>query len=165
MCGIFLTKNKKRKYRLWMLAVVLFFFSCKSEPPPLPLPPPPEPIIIIENPLVLQELNPLPRSIVPVYVEEYEPVYTAFRVVEVSEVNGVQQYFLARIGTDRRGIEIGVTESIAEDEAFDRIIGKFRIIEIFGDFFRCEIEELDYKIGGTAFIRVKTGERIKGRGE
>jgi hypothetical protein len=141
------------------LLVVLVFIcvaSCKSDPMP------PEPIIIIEDPLILEELKPLPRAVVAVQkTVEYEAVYTVFKIVEVSEVNGVQQYFLARIGADRTGIEIGVTESIAEDEAFEKIIGKYTIIEIFGDFFRCVIEELDYKIGDAAYIRVKTGEKLK----
>jgi hypothetical protein len=141
-------------YTLMMLCAFCTLISCKSEAPP-------EPIIIIEDPLVLQELAPLPRSVVPVHVAEYEAVYTAFRIIEVSEVNGVQQYFLVRMGADRTGIEIGVSENIAEDEAFEKIIGKYTIIEIFGDFFRCEINELDYKIGNTAFIRVKTGEKLK----
>ncbi|MDR2900896.1 MAG: hypothetical protein LBV20_05210 [Treponema sp.] len=144
-----------------LIASVLLFVgvvSCKSEPLP-------EPIIILEDPLVLHEVNPLPRSVVPVYVAEYEPIYTTFRIIEVSEVNGVQQYFLARIGADRSGIEIGVSENIAEDETFEKIIGKYKIIEIFGDFFRCQIEELDYKIGETAYIRVKTGEKLKAKEE
>jgi hypothetical protein len=160
MCGTFLIKNKTMFVQHSFLVMLLFVFilACKSEAPPLP-------IIIREDPLVLQELTPLPRSIVPVLVEEYEPVYTNFRIIEVSEVNGVQKYFLARMGSDRTGIEIGVNESIAEDEQFEKIIGKFTIIEISGNFFRCEINELDYKIGNTAYIRVKTGEKIKGMEE
>jgi hypothetical protein len=157
MFGIFLGKIKVTIFIIVLLVLLSSTtFSCKSEVPPL------EPIIIIEDPLVLQELNPLPRAIVPVYVQEYEPIYTAFRIIEVSEVDGVQQYFLVRFGMDRTGIEIGVTEKIAEDDKFENIIGKYKIIEIFGDFFRCQIEELDYKIGDTAFIRVKTGEKLKG---
>jgi hypothetical protein len=144
------------KYTLLVLSVclILISFSCKSEPPP-------EPIIIIEDPLVLQELNPLLRSIVPVYVAEYEPVYAVFRIIEVSEVDGVQRYFLARLGADRTGIEVGLSESIAEDEAFSKIIGKYQIVDISGNFFQCEILELDYKIGTTAYIRVKVGEKLK----
>jgi hypothetical protein len=129
------------------------FVSCKSEPP--------SPIVIKEDPLVIQELSPLPRAIVSARAEEYESVYSIFRIIEVSEVNGVQQFFLARLGSDRTGIDVGVSESIAEDEKFEKIIGKFTIIEIFGDFFRCEIEELDYKIGAAAYIRIKTGEKLK----
>lgn len=142
------------KYAVLLVLILGCFVSCKSEPPP-------EPIVIVNDPLVLQELTALPRSMTPIPVQEYEPVYATYRIIEVSEVNGVQRYFLVRMGQDKTGIAVGVTESIAEDQAFQKIIGKYKIIEIFGDFFRCQIEELDYKIGNTAFIRIKTGEKLK----
>ncbi len=153
-----------KKQLFLLMIIIVSILSCESEPPPPPPPPPPpKPIIIIEDPLVLQNLNPLPRAVVPVYVEEFEPIYTAFRIIEVSEVDGVQRYFLARIGADRTGIEIGVTENITEDAELQKVIGKYRIVDIFGEFFQCEIQELDYKIGDTAYIRVKTGERLKAK--
>ncbi|QQO09003.1 hypothetical protein [Breznakiella homolactica] len=134
--------------------LVILLTACASDPP--------EAEIIIQDPLVLLEIAPLPRAVVVAkQVQEYEPVYTVYRIIEVSEVNGVQRFFLVRTGADKTGIEVGVTESIAEDAEFQKIIGKFKIIEMFGDFFRCQIEELDYKIGSTAYIRIKTGERLK----
>jgi hypothetical protein len=111
---------------------------------------------------------PLPRApvlstnVVPAEViSEYEPVYAIFRIVEVSEVNGVQRYFIARIGMDRTGIQVGVIGEMAEDERFQRVIGNYRITEMFSDFFRGEIVELTYRIGSTAFVRVQTGERLR----
>jgi predicted amino acid-binding ACT domain protein len=127
--------------------------SCKDTPPP----------VIIQNPLTLQEIAPLPRQIVvqQAAVVEFEPVYAVFRIIEVAEVNGVQRNFLVRISGDRTGITAGVTGDIAEDAAFERIIGTYRIAEVFSDFFRCDIQELAYRIGTTAYIRVQTGEKLK----
>jgi hypothetical protein len=137
------------------VAIVLLN-ACAGEPPP----PPP----IIQNPLTLQEIAPLPRQAVVAareVVQEFEPVYAVYRIIEVSEVNGVQRTFLVRIGNNRTGISIGVTGDIAEDEGFQKIIGNYKIAEIYGDFFRCDIEELDYRIGANAFIRIQTGEQLK----
>jgi hypothetical protein len=144
------------KSALLLMILIISILSCKSDPPP-------PPIVIREDPLVLQEVSPLPRVVVAAIqkVVEYEPIYATFRIIELSEENGVQKYFLVRMGDDRTGIEIGASESIAEDEAFEKIIGKYKIIEITGNFFRGEILELDYKIGATAFVRVKIGEKLK----
>jgi len=135
-------------------ALVLFLFSCQT--------PPVEPVIIIHDPLVLQEITPLPRAVVARQaVSEFEPVYSTFRIAEVSEVNGVQRFFLVRMGADRTGIQIGTAGEIAEDEAFQRIIGNYRIIELYADFFRSEIIDLTHRIGVTAFARVQIGEKVK----
>jgi hypothetical protein len=50
---------------------------------------------------------------------------------------------------------------IADDEEFKKVIGNFKIVEVYGDFFRCEAQRLDYKISENAYIRIKTGERVK----
>ncbi|MDR1933058.1 MAG: hypothetical protein LBQ57_09605 [Spirochaetales bacterium] len=116
---------------------------------------------IVQDPLVLAEIAPLPRSVVVKPVLEYEPVYSVMRIIEVSEVNGVQKFFLARAGADRTNLAEGGGGEISDDEEFKKIIGNYKIIEVFGDFFRCEVRQLDYKIGQNAFVRIKTGERIK----
>lgn len=128
---------------------VILVFSCSSPPP-----------AIIDN-LVLQEVEPLPRNVVVKQKVEFEPVYSVFRIIEVSEVNGVQKFFLVKIGADRTGITVGTTGEIAEDQEFSKIIGSCKIIEVYGDFFKCRIEELTYKIGLNAFVRFKTGEKAK----
>lgn len=109
--------------------------------------------------IVLQEIAPLPRAVVVQQsVVEFEQVYTTLRIVEVSEVNGVQRYFLVRIGSERAGIQEGVVGEISEDASFQRVIGAFRIVELQGNFFRCEITELTHRIGTNAHVRVPTGE-------
>lgn len=151
------------KYLYAMVAFLTIFISCKTPEPPAP-PAPPEPLVIFQDPLVLQEVEPLPRVAIAaatIVKEEFEPIYAVFRILEVSEVNGVQLFFLVRIGNDRTGIEVGVSDSIAEDAEFEKIIGKYKIIEVMGDFFRCEIEELDYKLSGNNYIRLKIGEQLK----
>ena len=83
------------------------------------------------------------------------------KIIEVSEVNGVQKFFLVKIGSDRTGIAVGTTGEIAEDQEFSKVIGIFKIIEVYGDFFKCRVEELTYKIGLNAFVRYKIGEKVK----
>lgn len=113
------------------------------------------------NALTLQEIAPLPRAVVVKPVIEYEPVYTVLKIVEVSEVNGVQKYFLTKFGADKTGISVGVAGDIAEDPEFAKVIGTYKIIEVYKDFFKSQIDMLSYKIGTTAYVRVKTGEKVK----
>ena len=120
-----------------------------------------EPLIVIVDPLVLEEIAPFPRAVVVKPVVEYEPVYSFMRIVEVSEVGGVQKFFLARAGADRTNIAPGKGGEIADDEDFKKIIGTYTIVEVYGDIFRCEVIQLDYRIGRNAHIRIKTGERVK----
>jgi len=143
---------KKVRRFLYVFSPLILVFACKSPPPPEP----------VQDPLVLQEIAPLPRTMVARQaVAEYEPVYALFRIIEVSEVNGVQKYFLVRIGADKTGIAVGVTGDIGEDQTFKRIIGNYKVIELHDNFFRCEIVELEYRIGSAAYVRIKTGEKIK----
>ncbi|WP_156882497.1 hypothetical protein [Treponema lecithinolyticum] len=83
------------------------------------------------------------------------------KIVEVSEENGVQKYFLVRLGADKTGVAVGITGDIAEDIEFQKIIGSYKIIEMYGNFFRGQIDSLSYKIGTTAYVRVKIGEQVK----
>ena len=122
------------------------------------------PLVVVQDPLVIEEIAPLPRAVVVKPVLEYEPVYSLMRIIEVSEVDGVQKFFLARAGEDRTNIIAGKGGEIADDDDFKKIIGAYTIVEVYGDIFRCEVSRLDYRIGPGAHIRMQTGERlIKGR--
>ena len=138
----------KKHYAAVALAVSFLFCSCKSMPP---------------DALVLQEIAPIPQAVIAArrVATELEPVYANFRIIEVSEVNGVQRFFMVRMGAERTGIQVGVTGEVGEDAAFQRVIGSFKIIELIGDFFRCEITELTHRIGTNAYARVQTGEKAK----
>jgi len=139
-------KIKRIKNVVTISALLILICSCKTK-----------------DTLVLQEIAPLPKAVVAANqtVKEFEPVYAVFRIVEVTEVNGVQKFFLVRFPTDRTGIEKGVTGEIGEDASFQRIIGDFKIVELLGNFFRCEITELAYRIGTNAQARVVIGEKVK----
>jgi hypothetical protein len=141
--------KKIKRTRHAAIAAALVFLACSCKTP--------------QDALVLTEAAPLPKAVVAAKqtVTEFEPVYAVYRIVEVTEVNGVQKFFLVRFGTDRTGIEAGVTGEIGEDSTFQRIIGNYKIVELLGNFFRCEITELAYRIGTNAHARVVIGEKVK----
>jgi hypothetical protein len=141
----------RRRPRIKFSVFALWFSGCALFSPET----------VVHDPLVLEEIAPLPRTVVIHTAPEYEPVYSVMRIIEVSEVNGVQKFFLVRAAAGGAHIKEGVKGEIAGDEEFKKIIGSFRIIEIYGDFFRCEAQQLDYKIGTDAYIRIQTGERAK----
>jgi hypothetical protein len=138
-----------------MFALFFLLLSCRTPP-----------IIVVQDLLTLQEIAPLPRVVAaalaaPAIIIEVEPVYTSFRIVEVSEVNGIQRYFMVRMGAERTGIRVGGSGEIAEDEGFQRVIGNYRIAAMYGDFFRGEITSLTHRIGVNAFARIQTGEIVR----
>lgn len=135
-----------------LVAAIAALVACKSPPPP--------PIIV--DPLVLDEISPKPREVVVQKVLEYEPIYAVLKIVEVAEENGVQKSFLVKLGADRTALAVGVKGEIAEDEAFAKVIGAYKVKEIYGDFMKAEIETLNYKIGANAWIRYKIGEKLRG---
>ena len=122
---------------------------------------PEAPLVIVQDPLVLEETAPIPRAVVVKPVLEYEPVYSLMRIVEVSELDGVQKFFLARAGVDKTNIAPGKGGDIADSDDFKKIIGSYTIVEVYGDIFRCEVQRLDYRIGPGAHIRMQTGEKLK----
>jgi hypothetical protein len=140
-------KIKKIRYAVIASALLFLAYSCGTS----------------QDLLVLTEVAPLPKAVVAAKqtVTEFEPVYAVYRIVEVTEVNGVQKFFLVRFGADKTGIEKGVTGEIGEDSTFQRIIGNYKIVELLGNFFRCEITELAYRIGTNAHMRVVIGEKVK----
>lgn len=132
-----------------LISVCLMLVSCKTPAP------------IISDPLVLQEIAPLPRTVVKKAVVVYEPVYSVLKIIEVSEVNGVQKFFIVKTGADKAGIAVGVSGDIAEDPECAKLIGTYKIVEVYGDFFKAQVDMLSYKIGAVAYARVKTGEKVK----
>ena len=138
--------------KIMRLVLAAFLCVCCAEPP--------APVVVFD-PLVLEEIAPLPRAVIIKPVLEYEPVYSVMRIIEVSEVNGVQKFFLVRAGADKAQMREGLQADIGDDGEFRRIIGSCAIVESYVDFFRCEVRQLDYRIGPGAHIRVQTGERLR----
>jgi hypothetical protein len=134
------------------IVTALVVFSCKSVSQLTPA----------EDPLVLTEITPLPKTIVIKAKEEYEPVYGLMRVLEISEENGVQKYLLAKTGDIKTGLSAGVSGDISADASFGEIIGTFKIREITNGFVRCVIESVTQKVPATAYIRIQTGQKLKG---
>jgi hypothetical protein len=116
---------------------------------------------IVEDPLALLEVTPLPKSVVIQKKTEYEPVYGVMRVLEVSEENGVQKYLLAKAGDIKSGLASGVTGDIGTDAAFGTVIGTFKIVSVSNGFVKCVIENVTQKVPGNAFIRIQTGQKEK----
>jgi hypothetical protein len=57
-------------------------------------------------PVTLLEIKPLPREVVIQKKLEYEPIFSIMKVLEISEVNGVQKYIIAKLDTDVEEIKI-----------------------------------------------------------
>lgn len=116
---------------------------------------------VVEDPLVLLEVTPLPKSVVIQKKVEYEPIYGVMRVLEVSEENGVQKYLLAKAGDIKNGLTPGTTGDIGTDAAFGTVIGTFKIVNVTNGFVKGSIETVTQKVPGNAYIRIQTGQQEK----
>lgn len=116
---------------------------------------------VVEDPLVLLELEPLPRNLELKKQAEYEPVYGVMRILEISTENGVQTEVLTKKGDIKEGLEKGKTGEIAEDAGFASIIGTFKIVSMQNGFVMCKVTNLTKKIPNNAYIRVQIGQKLK----
>lgn len=116
---------------------------------------------IVDDPLVLLELDPLPQNVEVKKQVVYEPVYGVMRVLEITVKNGVQNELMAKKGDIKEGIEKGKTGEISEDSSFSQIIGTFTITGIQGGFVICKVDNVTKKIPANAYIRVQVGQKIK----
>lgn len=138
-----------RKVVLVLLFASLFVFSgCQTTQ-------------VVEDPLTLLELEPLPRNLELKKQAMYEPVYGVMRILEISTENGVQTEIMAKKGDIKDGLERGKTGEIAEDAAFGSIIGTFKIVSMQSGFVMCKVTNLTKKIPNNAYIRVQIGQKLK----
>ena len=82
-------------------------------------------------------------------------------IVEIEEVGGEQKYIYMKLGTRNRGIKRGLKGYIFNDSAMNEKIGKFQFVEVYRDFSKGRILELNYKIKQNAVVLIETNpERL-----
>ncbi len=116
---------------------------------------------VIEDPLVIAEITPLPKDVQLKKKVLYEPVYGVMRVLEITLENGVQAELMAKTGDIKTGLQKGVTGEISPAADFGEIIGTFKITSVANGFVTCRIESVTKKIPNNAFIRVQIGQKEK----
>lgn len=112
-------------------------------------------------PVALLEVIPLPREVMIEEDSEYEPVFSVMKILEISEVNGVQKYVIAKVEADGKDIENSAMGEIAADLSFENPLGIIKVISRTGDFLRCSIESSTHKIPNNSYIRIQIGEKEK----
>ena len=122
------------------------FYSCKSS----------QDVV-----LTLAEIKPLPKEVVIEKKLEYEPIYTNLKILEVSEVNGIQKYIIAKNDTESGVLEVGMIGEIAIDNNFSEIIGTGKISSLRSGFLECEIENTTHKVPINSYIRFQIGKKAK----
>jgi hypothetical protein len=94
------------------------------------------------------------------YLDSFEPVYTIAKYIGINKVNDDRRYVHGRI-IDMSTVKAGMPGDIAQDENFSEIIGAYRVIETYNDFFRGEIVNLDRPLENNVFIRIRIGDKPK----
>ncbi len=129
----------------------VYFSSCLTTP-----------VEVVEDPLVLAEITPLPKTVEPRTVTLYEPVYGVMRILEISSNNGVQSDITAKKGDVTKGLEKGAKGEIAADAGFGEIIGTCKITGVVRDFVTFKIDNVTKKIPANSYVRIVVGQKIKG---
>lgn len=128
------------KYLLTILTVLLFA-SCLTNKE--------EPLVV---PYEIAEVKPLPEKVEKVVVKEKEYDYIVSSVAEVEVVDGVQKYFFIKLGYAKEGIKNNMEGKIFNDVKQEELIGKFKLIEVYKNFSKALITELNFKISNDATV-------------
>ena len=108
---------------------------------------------IIEFVYELVEIEPLPEKKkveVVIIPKEYE--YISSGVAEVEEIDGVQKFFYIKLGYSRAGIQQHMEGKIFNDLDQKEQIGTFKLVEVFKDFSKAQIIELNFKLNSDATV-------------
>ena len=122
--------------------IIILFISCKST-----------------SIVVLQEIKPLPKEVVVQKKLEYEPIYSSMKILEVSEVNGIQKFILAKLDSSAINIEIDLIGEISLDSSFSEIIGTFKVTSKSGGFLKGTIITTTHRIPTNSYLRVQIGQQ------
>ncbi len=117
---------------------------------------------VVEDPLVLAEITPLPKTVEVKTKVLYEPVYGVMRILEISTNNGVQSEITAKKGDVTKGLEKGALGEIAADAGFGEIIGTCKITGVVKDFVTFKVVNVTKKIPANSYVRIVVGQKVKG---
>ncbi|MDY6969221.1 MAG: hypothetical protein SVR08_11310 [Spirochaetota bacterium] len=80
-------------------------------------------------------------------------------ITEIEEVGGVQKYIYIKLGKKNRRLKKGLLGYIYNDLAMKEKIGKFELIQVFRNFSKGKIIELNYKIDTKAIVAIEVDPR------
>ena len=113
------------------------------------------------TPVALLEIKPMPREVVIQKKLEYEPIFSVMKILEISEINGVQKYIIAKLEADSGEIKVDSMGEIAADNSFGNVLGTVKVLSMGGGFLRGAIETSTHKIPAGSYIRVQIGQTAK----
>ena len=109
--------------------------------------------------VALLEIKPLPKEVVIQKKVEYEPIFSIMKILEISEVNGIQKYIITKLDADSDEINIEAMGEIAATNSFDEVLGTVKVVSKTGEFLKCSIENSTHKIPANSYIRIQIGQK------
>ena len=111
--------------------------------------------------VALLEIKPLPKEVVIQKKVEYEPIFSIMKILEISEVNGIQKYIITKLDADSDEINIEAMGEIAATNSFDEVLGTVKVVSKTGEFLKCSIENSTHKIPANSYIRIQIGQKAR----
>lgn len=111
--------------------------------------------------VALLEIKPLPKEVVIQKKVEYEPIFSIMKILEISEVNGIQKYIITKLDADSDEINIEAMGEIAATNSFDEVLGTVKVVSKTGEFLKCSIENSTHKIPANSYIRIQIGQKTR----
>ena len=111
--------------------------------------------------VALLEIKPLPKEVVIQKKVEYEPILSIMKILEISEVNGIQKNIITKLDADSDEINIEAMGEIAATNSFDEVLGTVKVVSKTGEFLKCSIENSTHKIPANSYIRIQIGQKTR----
>ena len=111
--------------------------------------------------VALLEIKPLPKEVVIQKKVEYEPIFSIMKILEISEVNGIQKDIITKLDADSDEINIEAMGEIAATNSFDEVLGTVKVVSKTGGFLKCSIENSTHKIPANSYIRIQIGQKAR----
>lgn len=134
--------KKFKKILFILLSLLLFFlyYSCLSDK------------------IALEEIKPpiieKPKEEKPKEEEVKKIPAVSGPILEIEEVGGEQRFIYLKLGTNNR-IYRGLKGYIYNDPTMSGKIGKFLLVEVYKDYAKGRIMELNFKIQPNAVVQIE----------
>lgn len=81
-------------------------------------------------------------------------------ITEIESVNGEQKYIYIKLGSSNEWYKVGLIGFVYNDVAMTEKIAKFQVVEVYPNYSKGEILEMNYIIKDKAVVEVEIDPRF-----
>jgi hypothetical protein len=81
-------------------------------------------------------------------------------ITEIESVNGEQKYIYIKLGSSNEWYKVGLIGFVYNDVALTEKIAKFQVVEVYPNYSKGEILEMNYTIKDKAVVEIEIDPRF-----